>query len=125
MRRWVTELQPRDIRELAAMIALYRPGPMEHIPRYIEVKHGRACPALPARGCSQGVLDETYGVITYQDQVLEIARTFAGYSLGHADVMRKAMGKKIPEVMLAERDSFIEGALANGHDRASLSSSST
>ncbi|MYI83173.1 MAG: DNA polymerase III subunit alpha, partial [Chloroflexi bacterium] len=116
MRRWVTELQPRDIRELAAMIALYRPGPMEHIPRYIEVKHGRAAPHYPHEDLAS-VLDETYGVITYQDQVLEIARTFAGYSLGHADVMRKAMGKKIPEVMLAERDSFIEGALANGHDQ--------
>ena len=116
MRRWVTELQPRDIRELAAMIALYRPGPMEHIPRYIEVKHGRAAPHYPHEDLA-GVLDETYGVITYQDQVLEIARTFAGYSLGHADVMRKAMGKKIPEVMLAERDSFIEGALANGYDQ--------
>ena len=116
MRRWVTELQPRDIRELAAMIALYRPGPMEHIPRYIEVKHGRMAPHYPHEDLAE-VLDETYGVITYQDQVLEIARSFAGYSLGHADVMRKAMGKKIPEVMLAERDSFIEGALANGHDR--------
>ena len=116
MRRWVTELQPRDIRELAAMIALYRPGPMEHIPRYIEVKHGRAAPHYPHEDLA-GVLDETYGVITYQDQVLEIARTFAGYSLGHADVMRKAMGKKIPEVMLAERDRFIEGAVANGYDQ--------
>ena len=116
MRRWVTELQPRDIRELAAMIALYRPGPMEHIPRYIEVKHGRAAPHYPHEDLA-GVLDETYGVITYQDQVLEIARTFAGYSLGHADVMRKAMGKKIPEVMLAERDRFVDGAIANGYER--------
>ena len=116
MRRYVTELQPRDIRELAAMIALYRPGPMEHIPRYIEVKHGRAAPHYPHPDLAD-LLDETCGVITYQDQVLEIARAFAGYSLGHADVMRKAMGKKIPAVMLAERERFVEGAIANGYDR--------
>ena len=115
MRRWVQELQPRDIRELAAMIALYRPGPMEHIPRYIEVKHGRAEAHYPHPDLA-GVLDETYGVITYQDQVLEIARAFAGYTLGQADVMRKAMGKKIPEVMLAERERFVAGATGNGYD---------
>ena len=116
MRRYVTELQPRDIRELAAMIALYRPGPMEHIPRYVEVKHGRAEPQYPHEDLA-GLLDETYGVITYQDQVLEIARTFAGYSLGQADVMRKAMGKKIPAVMLAEREGFVEGAIAKGYEQ--------
>ena len=114
MRRYVTELQPRDIRELAAMIALYRPGPMEHIPRYVEVKHGRAEPHYPHPDLA-GVLDETYGVITYQDQVLEIARTFAGYTLGQADVMRKAMGKKIPAVMLAERERFVAGAIEKGY----------
>ena len=116
MRRYVTELQPRDIRELAAMIALYRPGPMEHIPRYVEVKHGRAEPQYPHEDLA-GLLDETYGVITYQDQVLEIARTFAGYSLGQADVMRKAMGKKIPAVMLAEREGFVAGAIAKGYEQ--------
>ena len=116
MRRYVAELQPRDIRELAAMIALYRPGPMEHIPRYIEVKHGRAEPHYPHQDLAS-VLDETYGVITYQDQVLEIARTFAGYTLGTADIMRKAMGKKIPAVMLAERERFLEGAVAKGYEQ--------
>lgn len=116
MRRYVRELQPRDIRELAAMIALYRPGPMEHIPRYIEVKHGRARPQYPHPDLAE-VLDETYGVITYQDQVLQIARQFGGYTLGQADVMRKAMGKKIAEVMLAERERFIAGALAKGYEQ--------
>ena len=116
MRRWVQELQPNDIRELAAMIALYRPGPMEHIPRYIDVKHGRAEPHYPHQDLSS-VLDETYGVITYQDQVLEIARIFAGYTLGQADVMRKAMGKKIASVMLAERERFIGGAIAKGYEQ--------
>ncbi len=116
MRRWVQELQPSDIRELAAMIALYRPGPMEHIPRYIDVKYGRAEPHYPHEDLAP-VLDETYGVITYQDQVLEIARTFAGYTLGQADVMRKAMGKKIAEVMLSERERFISGATGKGYDQ--------
>jgi DNA polymerase III subunit alpha len=116
MRRYVAELQPRDIRELAAMVALYRPGPMEHIPRYIEVKHGRAKAHYPHADLAS-VLDETYGVITYQDQVLEIARKFAGYTLGQADIMRKAMGKKIASVMLAEREGFIAGAIRNGYEQ--------
>ena len=116
MRRWVQELQPSDIRELAAMIALYRPGPMEHIPRYIDVKHGRAEAHYPHEDLAT-VLDETYGVITYQDQVLEIARIFAGYTLGQADVMRKAMGKKIASVMLAERERFIGGAIEKGYEQ--------
>ncbi len=116
MRRYVAELQPRDIRELAAMVALYRPGPMEHIPRYIDVKHGRATPVYPHEDLAS-VLDETYGVITYQDQVLEIARTFAGYTLGQADIMRKAMGKKIASVMVAERERFVAGAVAKGYDQ--------
>ncbi|MBX7111263.1 MAG: DNA polymerase III subunit alpha [Dehalococcoidia bacterium] len=115
MRRYVAELQPRDIRELAAMVALYRPGPMEHIPRYIDVKHGRAKAVYPHADLAS-VLDETYGVITYQDQVLEIARTFAGYTLGQADIMRKAMGKKIAAVMLAERERFIAGAVGKGYE---------
>ena len=116
MRRWVQELQPSDIRELAAMIALYRPGPMEHIPRYIDVKYGRAEAHYPHEDLAT-VLDETYGVITYQDQVLEIARIFAGYTLGQADVMRKAMGKKIASVMLAERERFIGGAVEKGYEQ--------
>ena len=87
---------------------------MEHISRYIDVKHGRAAPEYPHDDMA-GILDETYGVITYQDQVLEIAKQFAGYSLGQADVMRKAMGKKIPEVMLAERENFISGVQNQGY----------
>ncbi len=115
MRRQVRELRPENIAELSAMVALYRPGPMEQIPRYIDVKHGRAKAYYPHPDLA-GVLDETYGVITYQDQVLEIARVFAGYTLGQADVMRKAMGKKIPAVMLAERERFIGGAEERGYD---------
>ena len=114
MRRWTRELRPRDIRELAALIALFRPGPMEHIPEYAAVRHGERKPSYPHPELAE-VLDETFGVVTYQDQVLEIVRRFAGYSLGQADVMRKAMGKKIPEVMRAERERFLAGAAEKGH----------
>ncbi len=114
MRRMITELKPETTTDLAAAIALFRPGPMDHIPRFIDGKHGKIEVRYPHPDLGE-VLDETYGVIVYQDQVLQIARKFAGYSLGQADVMRKAMGKKIPEVMRAERGRFTEGALANGY----------
>ena len=108
------DLKPTSIRDLAALLALYRPGPMEHIPRFIESKHGRMAVSYPHRDLGE-ILDDTYGVIVYQDQVLHIARKFAGYTLGQADIMRKAMGKKIASVMVGERGNFTEGALANGY----------
>ncbi|MCH8901297.1 MAG: DNA polymerase III subunit alpha [Chloroflexi bacterium] len=114
MRRHIQELKPNSISELAAMVALYRPGPMQHIPTYCRVKHGLEPVSYPHPDLAS-TLDETYGVITYQDQVLLIAQKFAGYTLGEADVMRKAMGKKIPEVMRAERDRFVRGAKRNGY----------
>ena len=116
MRRTVADLKPTSIADLAALVALYRPGPMEHIPRFIESKHGREPIAYPHDDLAE-ILDETYGVIVYQDQVLQIARKFAGYTLGQADVMRKAMGKKIPEVMRAERDNFLRGAEEQGYSQ--------
>ena len=116
MRRYIQELQPRSIAELTAMVALYRPGPMAHIPRYCAAKHGREPIVYPHPDLAE-ILDETYGVICYQDQVLLIARKFSGYSLGQADIMRKAMGKKKRDVMLAERDRFIAGAIARGYSR--------
>ena len=117
MRRTVADLQPTSIPDLAALVALYRPGPMEHIPRFIESKHGREEVSYPHPDLGE-ILDETYGVIVYQDQVLQIARKFAGYSLGQADVMRKAMGKKIPEVMRAERVNFLRGAAELGYSQS-------
>ncbi len=114
MRRVVEELQPTSIRDLAALLALYRPGPMEHIPRFIASKHGREAVSYPHDDLGE-ILDDTYGVIVYQDQVLHIARKFAGYTLGQADIMRKAMGKKIASVMQAERGNFIAGAQANNY----------
>ena len=102
MTRYLKELKPTSIEDVSAMIALYRPGPMEHITTFIDAKHGRKKvqylhPSL------EKILKETYGVIVYQDQVLNIFRTFAGYSFGEADIVRKAMGKKIPEIMAKEK----------------------
>ena len=114
MRRFVKELKPSAFSDVAAMIALYRPGPMQHIPRFIKAKHGLEPIHFPHPTLSQ-ILEETYGVIVYQDQVLLIVQAFAGYSLGQADVFRKAMGKKIPEVMRRERKDFIAGAKRMGY----------
>jgi len=113
MRRFVKELKPSSFSDVAAMIALYRPGPMQHIPRFIKAKHGLEPIHFPHPVLSQ-ILEETYGVIVYQDQVLLIVQAFAGYSLGQADIFRKAMGKKIPEVMRRERKDFIAGAKRMG-----------
>jgi DNA polymerase-3 subunit alpha len=114
MRRYIQELKPTSIRDLAAMVALYRPGPMQHIPTYIRAKHGLEPIRYPHPDLAE-ILDETYGVIVYQDQVLLIAQKFAGYSLGQADLMRKAMGKKIRSLMEAERERFIQGAVSRGY----------
>jgi DNA polymerase-3 subunit alpha len=116
MRRYVQELKPNSLKDLAAMVALYRPGPMQHIPTYIRAKHGLEAIVYPHPDLAE-ILDETYGVIVYQDQVLHIVQKFAGYTLGQADVMRKAMGKKIRAMMRAEEERFIKGALDKGYTR--------
>ena len=116
MRRAVQELRPNSVKDLAALVALYRPGPMQHIATYIRAKHGLEEIAYPHADLAE-LLDETYGVIVYQDQVLHIAQKFAGYTLGQADIMRKAMGKKIAEMMSGEEQRFLEGAVAKGYSR--------
>ena len=116
MRRYIQKLKPTSLGDVSAMIALYRPGPMEHIDTFIDAKHGRA-PIRYPHPTMKDILEETYGVIVYQDQVLLIAQAFAGYSLGEADVVRKAMGKKNPEVMQRENEKFVEGAIAKGFSR--------
>jgi len=113
MRRHIKELKPTSFSDIAAMIALYRPGPMEHIPTFIKAKHGIEPIRYPHPALSS-LLEETYGVIVYQEQVLFIVQALAGYSLGEADIFRKAMGKKIPEVMKKERRNFIARARKNG-----------
>jgi len=114
MRRWIKQLKPENIQEISAMIALYRPGPMEHIPRFIDAKFGRIPITYPHEDLAE-LLSETYGVIVYQDQVLKIAQKFAGYTLGQADIVRKAMGKKILSIMSEERDGFVKGASKQGY----------
>jgi DNA polymerase III subunit alpha len=114
MRRYIRELKPTCFSDISAMVALYRPGPMEHIPTFIKSKQGIE-PIKYPHPALEKILEETYGVIVYQDQVLFIVRQFAGYSLGQADIFRKAMGKKIPEVMQKEKVNFINGAKKLGY----------
>jgi len=116
MRRYIRELKPTSFSDIAAMVALYRPGPMEQIPTFIKAKQGVAPIHYPHPTLKE-ILKETYGVIVYQEQVIFIACALAGYSLGQADIFRKAMGKKIPEVMKKEEQSFISGAEKNGISR--------
>ena len=122
MRRCITELKPTSVRDLAALVALYRPGPMAHIPTFIRAKHGLERIQYPHERLKP-ILEETYGVIVYQDQVLRIAQAIAGFTLGQADVLRKAMGKKIKEEMARQRQRFIAGARENGiseHDASAI-----
>jgi DNA polymerase-3 subunit alpha len=115
MRRYIKDLKPTVFSDISAMVALYRPGPMEHIPRFIDAKHGRK-PITYPHPALENILKETYGVIVYQEQVLFIVREFAGYSLGQADIFRKAMGKKIAEVMKKEKRNFVSGAKKKGYE---------
>ncbi len=106
-------MKPTCIEDIVALVALYRPGPMENIPTYCEVKNGlRELESI--HPLIDHILEETQGIIVYQEQVMEIAQVMAGYSLGGADLLRRAMGKKIAEEMAKERPKFIEGAKANG-----------
>lgn len=116
MRRYIKDLKPNSIAEISAMIALYRPGPMEHIETFIKTKHGEI-EVQYIDEILKDILEETYGIIVYQDQVLLIVQALAGYSLGEADIFRKAMGKKVQEIMVSERVKFIDGALAKGHSK--------
>lgn len=113
MTAFLKQLQPSSIDDINAMVALYRPGPMESIPQYIERKHNpQLVTYLDPR--LKKVLDRSYGVITYQDDVMMISIELAGYSWLDADKLRKAMGKKIPEVMAAEKDKLMKGFLEFG-----------
>ena len=116
MRRAVQELRPTSVDDLAALVALYRPGPMQHIGTFCRAKHGLEPISYPHPDLAD-ILDQTYGVIVFQDQVLKIAQKFAGYTLGAADIMRKAMGKKIAAMMVAEKERFVSGAIAKGYSK--------
>jgi len=116
MRRYVKELKPTSIFDLQAMVALYRPGPMANIPEFIARKHNPRLIKYPSPALSE-VLKESYGVITFQDDVLLTAIKVAGYSWADADKLRKAIGKKIPSEMKKQHDKFIEGAVKYGMEK--------
>ncbi|PIE09690.1 MAG: DNA polymerase III subunit alpha [Rhodobacterales bacterium] len=108
-------MKPTCIEDIVALVALYRPGPMENIPTYCEVKNGQR-EITSVHPLIDHILEETQGIIVYQEQVMQIAQVMAGYSLGGADLLRRAMGKKIKEAMDAERPKFEKGAAENGVD---------
>ncbi len=113
MRRYLRELKPTCFEDIISMVALYRPGPMDHIKDFIACKHGKK-KAVYLHPKLKPILEPTYGVLVTQDQVLEIARSFAGFSYAEADVLRKAVGKKIPSLLMEQKMKFIEKAKAQG-----------
>ena len=106
-------LRPDTFEDIIAVVALYRPGPMDNIPSYIKRKHGEENPDY-LYPTLEGILKETFGIIIYQEQVMQIAQELSGYSLGAADILRRAMGKKIRSEMAEQRQIFIKGAIAKG-----------
>jgi DNA polymerase III subunit alpha len=113
MRDSLKRLKPDRFEDIIAMVALYRPGPMDNIPTYINRKHGEE-PVELLHPRLEGILKETYGVIIYQEQVMQIAQVLAGFSLGEADLLRRAMGKKDKREMAQQKSRFVEGALKGG-----------
>lgn len=116
MTRYLKELRPTDLEDIIAIVSLYRPGPMELIPDYIAGKHGQKKitylhPKL------EPILKKTYGIAVYQEQILQIARDLCGFTLGEADVLRKAIGKKIKKLLLEQREKFVQGAINNGIEK--------
>lgn len=113
MQKILRQVGPRCIEELVALNALYRPGPMDYIPQYIDGKWKPETVHYPDP-CLEDLLKETYGVMVYQEQVMQVSQKIAGFSLGGADMLRRAMGKKKPEVLMGKKKEFIEGAIAQG-----------
>lgn len=114
MRRYLKDLQPSRFEDIIAMVALYRPGPMEWIPDYIAYKHGRKKVNYPHKEL-QEILENTYGIAIYQEQILQIVQKFAGFSLGEADILRRAIGKKIVKEMAAQKEKFVQRSKEKGH----------
>ncbi len=113
MKRYLKQLKPTVFEDIIAMVALYRPGPMEYIPDFIDGKHGRK-EIKYLHSKLEPILRNTYGVAVYQEQLMQIGRDLAGFSLGEADVLRKAVGKKIKELVAEQREKFIDRCIANG-----------
>ncbi|MHB0776794.1 DNA polymerase III subunit alpha [Halomonas sp. WWR20] len=123
MKELIKRLQPDSLEDMIALVALFRPGPLQSgmVDDFINRKHGRAEISYPhpdyQHALLKPVLEPTYGIILYQEQVMQIAQVLAGYSLGQADMLRRAMGKKKPEEMAKQRAGFMEGCAANGIDK--------
>jgi DNA polymerase III subunit alpha len=113
MRRALVDMRPDRFEDIIALVALYRPGPMANIPTYCARKHGDEEPEY-LHPMLEPILKETFGVIIYQEQVMQIAQVMAGYSLGEADLLRRAMGKKIRKEMEQQRERFVSGSIARG-----------
>ena len=115
MKQIVRDLKPSNIEDISSILALYRPGPLDAglIPKFINRKHGRE-PIDYESQILQPILNETYGIMVYQEQIMKIAQGMAGYSLGQADLLRRAMGKKKVAEMQKQQEKFIDGATKNG-----------
>ena len=116
MRDALRKLKPDRFEDIIAIVALYRPGPMDNIDSYVNRKHGRES-IESLHDTIAPILGETYGVIIYQEQVMQIAQVLSGFSLGEADLLRRAMGKKIKKEMAAQQKRFVDGAVGNGVER--------
>ncbi len=116
MRDLLRQAQPSNFEDLVALVALFRPGPMKNIPKYLACKHEREKPEF-LHETVEPIVADTYGVIIYQEQVMQIAQVLSGYSLGEADLLRRAMGKKKKDEMAKQKSRFIEGAVANGVEK--------
>ena len=116
MRRYLKQLKPTEFSDIVAMVSLYRPGPMEWIPSYIKRKHGRE-EVKYIHEDLEPILKPTYGIGVYQEQILQIARVFSGFSLGQADILRKAIGKKVKSELDEQRQKFIDGAVEKKYDK--------
>jgi DNA polymerase-3 subunit alpha len=117
MRRALVDMRPDRFEDIIALVALYRPGPMANIPTYCARKHGDEQPEY-LHPIIEPILKETFGVVIYQEQVMQIAQVMAGYSLGDADLLRRAMGKKIRAEMEKQREIFVKGSVKNGVPKA-------
>ena len=120
MRDVLRNLKPDTFEDIIAVVALYRPGPMGNIPSYIRRKHGEEESDYPYPNL-EGILKETFGIMIYQEQVMQIAQELSGYTLGGADILRRAMGKKIKKEMNRQRQTFVDGAVARGVPAAKAS----
>ncbi len=116
MREYLSKLKPDNIEDIIAMNALYRPGPMENIPTFIGRKNGEI-EVVYDHPILEPILEATYGIMVYQEQVMRIARDLAGFTMGQADILRKAMGKKKPEEMVKMKKDFVGGSVDNGVDK--------